>query len=391
MKFLRRTKKVLCREVCRIGRYPVFSTLLIILPVLSFCFFALLLEKGVPQNIPIAVCDCDRTELSRQLATMVGETPTAEVMYDITDMQEGEKMIREGKIEAILYIPENFERDIYSNTQTHVAAYINATNISANGLLNKDIQTAVSTFSAGVEIQLLMSQGLSETQAYAQIMPVKFDKHLLFNPYTNYGYYLLPSFMPMMLMIFTILCSVFAIGTELKNSTAGEWFSCAEGCTWAALIGKMLPYTLGFTLMSLLMNTIMYKWIGVPLNGNKWILILAGILFVLAYQAIGIFVITLLSNLRLSLSIAGGYSVLAFTFSGLTFPLMAMDWYIRAVSYIFPFTYYTEIFVDQAMRGAPVVYSIKYLGAMVLFIVITMSCLPRLKKIATHSQYWGRI
>ena len=64
--------------------------------------------------------------------------------------------------------------------------------------------------------------------------------------------------------------------------------------------------------------------------------------------------IAVLSNLRLALSLGGGYSVLAFTFSGLTFPIMAMWPAMRVVSRFFPFTYYTDVFVDQALRGAPV-------------------------------------
>ena len=46
---------VLCRELERIRRYPMLSTLLVILPVLSFAFFSLFFSQGVPRNIPVAV------------------------------------------------------------------------------------------------------------------------------------------------------------------------------------------------------------------------------------------------------------------------------------------------------------------------------------------------
>ena len=82
-------------------------------------------------------------------------------------------------------------------------------NILTNGLITKDLQTTVTTFGVGIQLQILMKQGLTEAQAMSQAMPVRFDKHVLFNPYTNYGYYLSPSFMPMMIMIFTVLATVF--------------------------------------------------------------------------------------------------------------------------------------------------------------------------------------
>ena len=82
-----------------------------------------------------------------------------------------------------------------------------------------------------------------ERQAMAQLMPVRFDKHVLFNPHINYGYYLSPSFMPMMLMIFVVMVTVFAIGTELKHATAREWLGTGNGSVAAALAGKVLPIT----------------------------------------------------------------------------------------------------------------------------------------------------
>lgn len=389
--FLHDTYAVLHRELVRIARQPMYFALMVALPVVSFVFFALLFSHGVARNIPIAVVDEDHTTLSRKVTQMIDATATALVAYEIQDMAEGERLMREGKISAIVLIPDFFEKNILSNSQTHLDAYIIGTNITVNGLLSKDIQTAVTTFSAGIQIQLLGKQGLTERQAMAQLMPVRFNRHVLFNPYINYGYYLSPSFMPMMLLIFTIMVSIFTVGSELKYGTAREWLDTAGGSVCAALAGKMLPILVTMFLISMAMFVIIFKIVGVPLNGSLWVLMLASLLFVASYQAIGVFIVTLLSNMRLSLSIGGGYSVLAFTYSGLTFPIMAMWPAIRIFSCIFPFTYYTDICVDQMLRGAPAVYSLPDLGYMSLFIVLPLLCLPRLKRISTEEKYWGRL
>ncbi|MEG2365697.1 MAG: ABC transporter permease [Alistipes sp.] len=389
--FLHDTYAVLQRELGRIAHQPMYFVLMIVLPIFSFAFFAVLFEHGVARNIPIAILDEDHTALSRKVSQMIDDTPTALVSYDIQSMDEGERMMREGKISAIVQVPKFFEKNILSNRQTHVEAYITGTNITVNGLLSKDIQTAVTTFSAGIQIQLLTKQGLTERQAMAQLMPVRFSRHVLFNPYINYGYYLSPSFMPMMLMIFTIMVTIFAIGSELKHATSSEWLATANGSISAALTGKILPIIVTMFLISMAMLVIIFKIVGVPLNGSFEVLLVSNLLFILSYQAIGVFIIALLSNLRLSLSIGGGYSVLAFTFSGLTFPIMAMWPEMQLASRIFPFTYYTDIFVDQALRGAPVVYSLHDMGYMALFIILPLLCLPRLKRICTEEKFWGRL
>lgn len=391
MGFFLYTWKVLLREFGRIRRGPVHITLMFGLPLVSMLFFAAIFSRGVPRDIPIAVLDQDRTTTSRRLVSMFDATPSAAVARHIGSMAEGEELMRRGEISAVAYIPEGFERDILSITKTGVAVYVNGANLTSNGMLSKDLQTVVTTFSTGISIQMLMKKGLTEDQALAQAMPVYFDKHVLFNPYSNYGYYLLPSFLPMMLMVFTLMVTIFVIGTELKYGTAGEWYAAGGGRTAPALVGKLLPYTLAMTVMSLLMNVLMYNVFGVPLNGSPVMLILAGVMFVLAYQSIAVMFVAVLSNLRLSLSIGGGYSVLAFTFSGLTFPLVAMDAPLRLFSYIFPFTVYTRIFIDQALRGAPTGGSLQDLGILALYVMLPLLCLPRLKRVATNENYWRRM
>lgn len=391
MGFFQNTWGVLRRELGRIRRGPVYIVLMFVLPLVSMAFFAVIFSRGVPRDIPIAVLDQDRSQMSRKLVNMFDATQSAEVTFHVDDMAEGEELMRRGEVMAVVHIPDGFERDILAVRQTGVVTYLNGVNITANGMLTKDLQTTATTFSTGVSIQMLVKQGLTEEQAYAQAMPVYFDKHVLFNPYTNYGYYLLPSFLPMMLMIFTIMLTIFAIGTELKYGTAGEWFAAAGGRTASALAGKLIPYTGAMFLLSLVMNLYMYRAAGVPLNGSALIIVLASFMFILAYQSIAVLIVSVLSNLRLSLSIGGGYSVLAFTFSGLTFPLVAMDAPLRAFSYIFPFTIYTQIFVDQAMRGAPLAPSVLDLGILAVYIILPMLCLPRLKRIATTEKFWKRM
>lgn len=391
MAFFKDTWQVMRRELRLFVSYRTFSALSVGLPLLALLFFVVLFAKGVPSDMPIAVMDNDNSPLSRRLTRMIDATPSARVAYHVSDMAEGEKLMRQGKIDAVVAIPRGMESDIYSTRQVDVVAYINGANVTKNGLLDKDIRTTLYTFSSGIEIQTLMKKGISEKQAYDMMMPVYFEKHVLFNPFISYAYYLLPIFLSMMLLIFTLLSTIFTLGIEFKNSTAGEWLQTANGNIFAAFVGKVFPYTLIFTILSIFISTLMFKIIGVPMQGSKGILLASGLLFVMAYQSIGVLIVSLLANLRLALSIGGGYSVLAFTFSGMTFPAMAMSPVVQVFTYLFPLTYYMQIFVDQAMRGAPAHYSLAGLGYIALFVLLPLPLLPRLKRLCNDPKFWGRL
>ena len=382
---------VFVRELLRIRSSITYTAMLFVLPLVSIVFFALFFEKGVAESLPIAVLDEDNSDLSRKLTSMVDETPAARVLYGIQDMNEGMTLIREGKVYAVLQIPAQFEKKIMGGGQAHVELYNSGTNISVNSLLAKDVQTAVTTFSVGVQLNLLQSRGLSARQAMAQAQPIRFSKHVLFNPYINYGYYVAPCFMAMMLMIFTILSSIYAAGSELKYSTAGEWYSTGCNSMAAALIGKMLPVTIVMSIVAVAMHIIIFNAMGAPMNGSILLLGLATVIFIISYQCIGLFVLALTDNMRLALSFGGGYSVLAFTFSGLTFPTMAMAPVLQWFGCLFPFTFYMRVFIDQVLRGAPVGVSIPELGYMMLFWLLPVLTINLLRRECTDKKYWGKL
>lgn len=384
-------KFALLREFYRMGRYRTFTFSIVVIPILSFLLLTTLLSRGVPDAIAIAVLDEDNTSMSRMASEMVSASRFSKIEYDISSITEGRALMNQGKIQAILVFPRDMERSVMRGEQVQVPLFVNGVNLLMSSLVQKDVIYTMQTFSTGIEIQKLVTKGIPENEAYGLALPINYDKHILFDPYINYAYYLLPGFMPMMLLMFTILSTIFAIGIELKKNTAKLWISAAGGSVVKALVAKLLPYTIIMSLLGLLMNVIMFRTVGIPLNGSVWLITVGTFLFILAYQAMGVVLITILGNMRLALSIGAGYSVLAFTFSGLTFPAIAMGAFPQILTHLFPFTPYVDLFIDQAMRGAPVSVSLHYLFILFLFILLPVFCLPRLKKIATDSKYSGKI
>lgn len=158
----------------------------------------------------------------------------------------------------------------------------------------------------------------------------------------------------------------------------------------AAVIGKLLPITI---IMSVIVQVILFVLIvvmGMECAGNYLILTLGSVMFVIAYQSVAIFIVSLTSNLRLALSLGGGYAVMAFTFSGLTFPVTAMFEWIQPVSKLFPLGYFSDIFIDQMMLGVPIYYDISKLCAMAVFFALPFVIWRRLGMVVTDKQYWER-
>ncbi|MEI6697348.1 MAG: ABC transporter permease, partial [Bacteroidota bacterium] len=222
------------------------------------------------------------------------------------------------------------------------------------------------------------------------ILPIQLHSVVLFNPFISYSYFLTMGLMPVILIVFTLLGTTHAIGSELLRGSGPKWLEAANGNIVYALLGKVLPYTLIFTLIAIFMNVILFYNLGLPLHGKLHIILISEFLLILSYQFLSIFLLGLFSNLRLCLSVGSAYSMLALTYSGLTFPVTAMPAFAQAFANIFPFTYWLKIFVGQTLRGEPAANSIAPMYVLWAFILLGMLFIPRLKHLLLNKEHWGK-
>lgn len=378
------------RELLYVVRDRLYLSLLIVLPLIMILFFAVMFTGGSISSLPIVLVDRDNSEMSRRLISMVDATKGVNIDYEAMSIDGAERLMLSGKAVAILYIEDGFESNIYRGIPTQVECYISGASISASGVAERDIQQAVRTFSAGVALNKLQSLGVSYSQALVDIIPINFHTYTISNPYLNYGYYLAPIFMFMGIVIFTMLSTIFAIGRELYYTTAHKWIDGASGMLFAGVVGKLLPITILMSLLMQLIFFVLFVVMGMECIGNYLMLTLGSILFIIAYQSVAVTIISVTANLRLALSLGGGYSVMAFTFSGITFPTMSMYGVAQLLSKLFPLTYFSDIFIDQAMRGVPVYKDVKELLFLLIFLILMPLIWQRLRRVVTIDKYFSK-
>ena len=154
---------------------------------------------------------------------------------------------------------------------------------------------------------------------------------------------------------------------------------------------KMLPYTIIFSGFAVFINYLLYIVDGLPLNGNYLLIFGGQFVTIITYQLLGVMLIALTSNLRLSLSMGSAYAMMAITFSGLTFPAEGMPKFVRFFTALFPFTWWEKIMISQSLRGAPVREALPFLCYILIFWVVALCTLPRYKLCLSHPKYWGKL
>ncbi len=371
---------VIYRELKLLRGRKRFMWSMILLPILSFVFLLTLFGGGELHDMPIAVVDYDKSAMSRRFTRMLDAAAGVQVDYEAGSIREAEELLKRNEVYAIVTIPHNMQNDIYSTTTVEPQLFINTSRILNASLVYKDVAMVAQMLSTGIEIQLLESKGKTPDQAMTLALPIYYEKHILFNPYTSYPYYLVSPFNMIMTLIFVVLATLYTLGMERKERTAEQWLKSAGGSPYVAVIGKLLPYSLYFGLWLSISSFVMAGVFEYPFNGSVVILTLLNLVVMVSYQALALLLLLILKNLMESMSVTAAIATMSFTMGGLTFPQMAMAKPIYYIAQLFPYTHYLEGFVD-VMRGASWYACLPYLAILLIYWLIAILVIPALCKL----------
>lgn len=381
---------VITREVERIKHNPAYRFLLFAGPLTGILLLFAIFHQGAVKELPVAVVDKDNSSLSVKITNALNASSDVEVIVQVQDLFQAKKMLEQGVVEAIVLIPNKLEKSVFHEIETPIPVYINGTNVLKAGIIQRSILTTLKTVSGGIQQKKLILAGKNEKQAMARIIPIRIQKHVLFNPFTNYSYFLNSAMLYVMLYLFVFLSSIYTLGNELKRGTGKDLLQTSKQSVRLAVVGKMFPYTLIFSGFALFINILLYKVEGMPLNGNYLVIFLGQFVTIITYQLMGLIFIGVTINLRLALSLGSAYSMMGITFSGLTFPLEAMPKIAQIFAALFPFTWWEKIMISQSLRNAPLKEALPFILYILLFQILALLFLKTYKRYLNDSKYWGK-
>ncbi|HLP05896.1 MAG TPA: ABC transporter permease [Paludibacter sp.] len=370
------------RELKRMVGRPIY--LLGSVGVMAFCFvfFLTFFNEGQPEKMPIAVVDLDNSSFSRQFTRNLQTSQHVDIVERPHSFKDAREEMQRGNIYAFVVIDRDFYKSTIANRRPTLTFYVNNAYLVAGSLASKDISYLSLMTSGAVQRQVLRARGVSESQVMGIVQPITVDTHLIGNPWANYGTYLLNVLLPAMLQLMALMLTTFSIGVELKERTSKAWLETAGNSIFAGLTGKLLPYTLVFSLLGFTGNLLLYKYMHFPLHSSIGWMFLASFLLVLAAQALGILFIGTLPVLRDAVTVAGVFGTLSVTAAGATFPVEQLPYFFRSFTSAFPMRHYFLIYVNQALNGIDISHSATKYFILLAFTLLPLFVYKRLKNAA---------
>src|SRR5574344_601336 len=371
---------VLKRELKRMVSRPVYALMMVLMPLGFLLFFTTLMPQGLPERLSIGVVDHDQSSLSRKIIRQFDATQQTRIVEQYADFTKARLDVQKGHIHGFVERPKDLMKAVTNGLQPNMHFYYDQSYLIPGSLTLKNISYMLSTISGGAELQVRQAKGQRTEDAMAQILPISPEIHPISNPWINYSVYLIQVLLPGLLQLMVLLVTVYTIGIELKKKRSLKWYRSSGQNLFKALIGKLLPYTIGFSIMGIFYNMVLFEWMHFPLNQPIHWMFLNTCLLIVSAQAMAIFLIELFPTLPVALSFTGLYGVLAFSYSGLSFPIDGLPLAMQGLSFLFPLRGYYHIYQSLALNGLPVESILADYAIQLAYLLMPLLLYKRLKK-----------
>jgi ABC-2 type transport system permease protein len=175
---------------------------------------------------------------------------------------------------------------------------------------------------------------------------------VLFNPELKTSWVMVPAIIGLILtFIGTIITSIGMV--KEKQTGTIEQLAVMPIRPSTVILGKILPYFLLATVDMVLVTVLGMLLFDVPFNGNPAVFAVGAGLFLFVVLGLGVFISTISQNVGQAIQTAFFFLLPQILLSGFIFPLEAIPWGVRWISYCLPLTYFTMISQGVMLRGAP--------------------------------------
>lgn len=312
-----------------------FSVAIIILVAYTYIY-----SKQVIKDVPVAVVNQDASKMSRDYTAMLNATEGTKVISIYTDLQEAKVAYYSKKVEGILIIPKNFEKNIRNGKQSYISTFSDASNMVFYKKVLGDISVINAYFSAGIAIKKQLAQGIPLDQAKQNHTPIQAISTSLFNTTSGYATYMIPMLTALIVQLVLLMGIGLLGGSRQEDIATHTNFPrlLHKGGTIPVLLAKAFLYTAIFIVIIPIQIGIVYTLFSIPVRSSLFTIYLFLVPYIFSVVFLGITISSFFKRREDSILFLVLLSIPSLMLSGLSFPKEGFSAFYQLISKIIPST-----------------------------------------------------
>lgn len=298
------------------------------------------------KNIQIGYVDYDQSISSRKLIENIKGSSYFKNPIYYKSTAQAEDAILKDKVELVVEIPKDFEKEIIQANHPKVAIRINAIDGASAGVQNVYIQQIISNFNKHIRLESYSSG--QQGQQYARIESVA---SFWYNQNLNYKTLMVPGILVLIITMLTLFLSSMNIVREKEIGTL-EQINVTPIKKWQFIVGKLFPFwVIGLLLLSI--GLIIAKLIfNIPMLGSTLLIYAYTSLYLLVILGMGLFISNFTDTQQQAMFIAWFFVVIFILMSGLFTPIESMPLWAQYFTELNPVAYFVKIMRMIMLKGS---------------------------------------
>lgn len=306
-------------------------------------------------EVPIAIVDLDQSVSSKEFIQTVDRSPNVKVSYRAESLEEAKELLLNNKVYGILFVKEDFGKDIMKTDATYFAIYADASYFLAYKQFFIAANEAMLAFNQNLKIERLMLKGADSHKAEFVSSPVKIGSQFLYNRFQGYGSFLMPAILILILQQ-TILLSSGMVSGKFREKGLFDTIYFRDGMRRFSKVSIVLGRSLFYVVINLFLwfvvMTSIYNLFDFPNNGDIKEVFALIIPYLLSSSFLGIAISTLFRYKESPLLYVFFTSVPFILISGISWPREGMNEIMVWISKLIPSTNAIDGFVRLQTMGA---------------------------------------
>ncbi|MGB9812929.1 MAG: ABC transporter permease [Thermovenabulum sp.] len=331
--------KSLKEEILRIFKDPKYILAVILIPALVSLVLCYMYLPGVVKGVSTAVVDLDNTSLSRKIIWYFENNETFKVNYYLDEDKNLEGLIKSGKVDVVVFIPEGLEKDVKNQKSPKVLIIVNGTNMSISSICLEKSAEILMTVNAGIAVNYLEAKGVQPDKAKNFVLGLPFEKRVWYNPTRNYGKFLMPGAIASLFQISIVLGAATSINGS-KYKVFSKEMNFLDRLQF--VMGKLVFHAMtgAFFLNLTYFLSIKYFLLG-KIEAVKGIAVLS-LPFTLTISAIGVISSIIFRDQISSTEVAMFLVLPTLIYCGYTWPTLAMPPLLGKLAKLIPLYYFAD-------------------------------------------------
>ncbi len=329
------------KEFRQIFRNKMMKPILFVMPIVQLAVLAYTADFTV-KDINIFIQDQDKSTMSQALINKIDASDNfilTEVSYSDFDGIEG---MQSNKVDVILSIPQNFSKDMNTNSHTIVSITADAINGTKAGISINYLQNIISDYM----IEYATEKGMTNTKAGIEIV-----KRDWFNPMLNYKFFMVPGILVLLVTMIALFLSGMNIVREKEIGTI-EQLNVTPIKKYQFIIGKLLPFLIIGLIEFTIGIAVALLWFEVPFEGSILLMYLFTVVYLILILGMGMLISTVTETQQQALFLSWFFSVIFILMSGLFTPVESMPIWAQKITLFNPIRYYTEVIRLVMLKGS---------------------------------------